>query len=64
MPMNRNVKVKRVCEDWTVTFLQSVLFVQINKKCKSPGKLFQIMSHSENINVFKKKQARSCIKNF
>lgn len=25
MPMNRNVKAKRVCEDWTVTSLQSVL---------------------------------------
>jgi hypothetical protein len=26
MPMNRNVKSNRVCEDWTVIFLQSVLF--------------------------------------
>jgi len=26
MPMNRNVKANRVGEDWTVTFLQSVLF--------------------------------------
>ena len=25
MPMNRNVQDNRVCEDWTVTFLQSVL---------------------------------------
>jgi len=25
MPMNRNVKANRVSEDWTVTFLQSVL---------------------------------------
>jgi len=25
MPMNRNVKSNRVCEDWTVIFLQSVL---------------------------------------
>ena len=25
MPMNRNVKVNRVSEDWTDTFLQSVL---------------------------------------
>jgi plasmid stabilization system protein ParE len=24
MPMNRNVKSNRVCEDWTVIFLQSV----------------------------------------
>jgi hypothetical protein len=25
MPMNRNVKANRESEDWTVTFLQSVL---------------------------------------
>jgi hypothetical protein len=25
MPMNRNIKYNRVCEDWTVIFLQSVL---------------------------------------
>lgn len=27
MPMNRNVKSNRVSEDWTATFLQSVLRV-------------------------------------
>ena len=25
MPMNRNVQSNRMCEDWTVIFLQSVL---------------------------------------
>jgi hypothetical protein len=26
MPMNRNIKANRVCDDWTLIFLQSVLY--------------------------------------
>ena len=29
MPMNRNVKANRVCDDWIVIFLQSVLFLLV-----------------------------------
>ncbi len=37
MPMNRNVQYNRVGEDWTVTFLQSVLLFTsgLNSKIKS-----------------------------